>query len=63
MNTLQIVMAVLELIAKYGFPAVKYVFETWAKDYNDLTADDLEKLKELIKHPDAYLDTTETASE
>lgn len=51
MNT-QVILAIINLIVKYGVPAVKSVIETWQKD--TVTLEDVEALKKQIKSPDQY---------
>ncbi len=61
---LNLLIAILQLAATYGVPAVQKAIEVWSKEYGDITLDDIEKLKELIKHPDEYFpvdDATDSA--
>ena len=50
----QLVLAILSLAVRYGIPAVQKVVEEWSKDHEEITLEDIEKLKELVKHPDEY---------
>lgn len=47
-----VILAIVELIAKYGVPAVKAVLETWERD--EVTLEDVEALRSRLKSPDEY---------
>lgn len=49
---IKLVLQILELIAMYGLPAVQSIVSTWQKD--SVTIEDVEQLKERLKHPDGY---------
>lgn len=49
---IKLVLQILELVAMYGLPAVQAIIETWKKD--SVTVEDVEQLKERLKHPDEY---------
>lgn len=51
MNT-TLVLLILELATKYGIPAVQKIISTWQKD--TVTLEDVEALRERLKHPDEY---------
>lgn len=45
-------LLILELVTKYGVPAVTKAIETWKKD--TITEEDIKRLALLVKHPDEY---------
>lgn len=48
----KLIVQILELVSVYGLPAVQSVVSTWQKD--SVTIEDVEQLKERLKHPDGY---------
>lgn len=46
------ILAILELVTKYGLPAVEKAVTAWKKD--TITEEDIEGLALLVKHPDEY---------
>lgn len=53
MSSFAVICAVLELVDKYGVPAVREIIKTW-ENRTDITVEDVEALKEKIRHPDTY---------
>lgn len=46
------ILTILELVAKYGLPAVEKAVAAWKKD--TITEEDIKGLALLVKHPDEY---------
>lgn len=47
-----VILAIIELIAKYGIPAVRDAIQEWNKDV--ITEEDIKHLADRIKHPSEY---------
>jgi hypothetical protein len=51
-QTLQLIIIIVDLILKYGTSAVSNIISALEKD--EITLEDIQKLRELVKPPESY---------
>ncbi len=51
-DTLNLITVIIGLVIQYGVPAVQGAIQAWGKE--EITLEDIEALKGLIKPPEEY---------
>jgi UDP-galactopyranose mutase len=48
------IIAIIELVAKYGIPGVLSIIKEWKVDRSSIDKEDIERLRKMVPKPDSY---------
>lgn len=55
----ELTIALIDVVIKYGVPAVIKVIKDWNIDPDSITLEDIKRLHDLVPKPETYFESTE----